>query len=122
MRLYQLINHTRKENDLPEMTWEPDTAAAAESVADEYRTNGMAYQDNAERLIQSMIPDATEVAMTNLLHAANAQDAVSQCQSDTTQESDSYALLSDDTYSQIGIGAAYDADNDLWSFFILMQP
>lgn len=121
MRLYQLMNHARTESGLPELTWEPDTAAAAESIADEYSTAGMTYQENMERLIKTMLPDATEVFTSTLLNTINAQDALSKYQGDTTQD-DGVNLLNDTSYKQIGIGAAYDAEHNLWSFFLLAQP
>lgn len=121
MRLYQLVNHNRSEEGLPELVWEADTAAAAESVAAEYSVSGLDYQDNMERLIQSMIPDAQEVSSTSLLNTLNAQDALTKCRN-YDDESGTHDLLEEIPYTQIGIGASYDAEHGRWSFFILLQP
>ncbi|MBQ8688238.1 MAG: hypothetical protein IJ512_06780 [Ruminococcus sp.] len=118
MRLYQLINHSRTENGRSELTWEPDTAAAAETVAAEYDVAGMDYQSNAERLIQSMIPDAKEISISTVFEVINAQDALVQGE----ERAGDFLPLTEERRTQVGIGAARDAESGLWSFFILMQP
>lgn len=118
MRLYQLINHNRTEMGLPELTWEPDTAAAADAVAAEYSVSGMDYQNNMERLIQSMIPEANEVAATSLLSTINAQDALTK----SKDSAEGFTPLKEENRTRIGIGAVRNEETGLWSFFILMQP
>ncbi len=119
MRLYQLINHDRTENGLPKLTWEPNSAAAAESVADEFSISGMAYQENAERLVRTMLPDAEKANLSSVLRIINAQDALNRL---SKNETEGGGVLTQTDYTQIGIGAAYDTASARWNFFILMLP
>ncbi|MBO5227223.1 MAG: hypothetical protein J6B17_03955 [Ruminococcus sp.] len=120
-RFFQLLNHKRTENGLNELVWDENTAAAAESVADEYEAAGMDYQNNMERLIKNLIPDTQEVTVSSMFSAVNAQDALVkyESRSDSTKKTD---LICGRGISIAGVDAVYDPDTGTWSFFVLAQP
>ena len=120
-RFFQLLNHKRTENGLNELVWDENTAAAAESIADEYETVGMDYQNNMERLIKTLIPDTEKITVSSMFKAVNAQDALVkyESRSNSTEMTD---LIFGSGISAAGADAVYDDETYTWSFFVLAQP
>ncbi|MDE6019483.1 MAG: DUF2116 family Zn-ribbon domain-containing protein [Ruminococcus sp.] len=119
-RFYQLLNHKRTEKDKDELVWSFDIAAAAESVADEYRAVGPLYQQNAEKLIKNLFPDIKIESMTiyALFNTINAQDALVKYEDDSDPSNGTDLIVGDNIYI-VGADAVYNEESGLWSFFIL---
>lgn len=120
MRFYQLLNHKRSENGLKELEWNADIAAAAEAVADEYAESGLDYQQNAERIVKSMLPETENITFSALLNTLNSQDALVKYEEDSEKMKNN-DLLSGEGISIIGTDAVYSEESGLWSFFIITK-
>ncbi len=119
-RFLQLLNHKRTENSLPELAPDDSMNTAAQSVADEYAAVGMDYQNNMERLVQGILPDAEAVSAFTIFSSVNAQDAVVKFEEQAEPETPTDLIWGKDI-STVGIDAVYNMDKNTWSFFILAQ-
>lgn len=119
-RLYQLLNHKRTEKGKDEIGWSLDIAAAAESIADEYRAVGPLYQQNAEKLIKNLFSDIKIESMTiyALFNTINAQDALVKYEEDSDPSNGTDLIVGDNIYI-VGADAVYNEESGLWSFFII---
>lgn len=119
-RFFQLLEHKRSEKSKSGLVWKDDLAVCAETLADEYAQTGLDYEQNAERIVTDLLPDAKGVTVSALLNTINAQDALVRYEEDSDPSKNNDLILGEDI-TAFGADAVYNEKSGLWSFFIITE-